>query len=600
MSKIRKKIGFRAFVAVLLSVTIIFGSMSLTSPAHATSGVDPLLGEIRLFPYNNAPLGWEYCYGQSMEIQQNAALYSVIGVAFGGNGTTHFKLPDLRAHDPLPGVGYYIATSGLFPNRFDNTGNTKLGEIKMFPYSFEPAGWLPTTGQELPIDGIYEDLYGVLGSNYGGISESTFKLPTMAAIVPQVKYYIATFETGVQKYIGEISMFPYVVTTGVVPADGRALSISSNASLYQSLGSGAIYGKNQTEFYLPDLSTISPSGYPNMYYMHQTGALPNFQGSAPTTISDNYNMNQNSTLSIGESTGVKYNDVNASVVSLVTNAIHGTVALNSNGAFTYKPNTDYAGMDSFTYKASNSYSSSAPTTVTITVNEVPPVISGVTDGDTYESKKTITFDKGSATLNGDTFISGNEVKAPGEYTLIVTSPYNHITTINFSIEDYLLTVEFNSNNETSVDNQTVQYNTAATPPTALTKTGYTFGGWFTDIGLNTVYNFATGVTDDITLYAGWTSILEEIAAVDKAELYQTQISVNEAYEMLDHVSNGTEKVSLMQRLTAVQAIIDHRVFNISDLVILIHQDHLRDINQDDNFDNEDVLILLQRISPVNR
>ena len=58
---------------------------------------DNFLGEIRLFPYPNINQvkGWVPCQGQVLSIQQNAALFSLIGVQFGGNGTTTFALPNL-------------------------------------------------------------------------------------------------------------------------------------------------------------------------------------------------------------------------------------------------------------------------------------------------------------------------------------------------------------------------------------------------------------------------------------------------------------------------------------------------------------------------
>jgi microcystin-dependent protein len=63
--------------------------------------MDPYLGEIRLFSFNNIPRGWAACEGQLLPIQQNQALFSLLGVAYGGNGTTTFALPDLRGRVPL-------------------------------------------------------------------------------------------------------------------------------------------------------------------------------------------------------------------------------------------------------------------------------------------------------------------------------------------------------------------------------------------------------------------------------------------------------------------------------------------------------------------
>lgn len=57
---------------------------------------DWFLGEIRAFPMPWAPEGWAICNGAPLQMQQNYALYALIGTTFGGNGTTTFNLPDLR------------------------------------------------------------------------------------------------------------------------------------------------------------------------------------------------------------------------------------------------------------------------------------------------------------------------------------------------------------------------------------------------------------------------------------------------------------------------------------------------------------------------
>lgn len=59
------------------------------------------LGEIKLFPFPFAPKGWALCQGQILPIAQNQALFSLIGVTYGGNGTTTFALPDLRGRVPM-------------------------------------------------------------------------------------------------------------------------------------------------------------------------------------------------------------------------------------------------------------------------------------------------------------------------------------------------------------------------------------------------------------------------------------------------------------------------------------------------------------------
>jgi len=56
----------------------------------------PFLGEIEAFAFKFAPKGWALCAGQVLPINQNTALFSLLGTTYGGNGTTTFQLPDLR------------------------------------------------------------------------------------------------------------------------------------------------------------------------------------------------------------------------------------------------------------------------------------------------------------------------------------------------------------------------------------------------------------------------------------------------------------------------------------------------------------------------
>ena len=71
----------------------------------------PYLGQITMFGGNFAPRGWALCQGQLLPISQYAALFSILGTSFGGNGTTNFGLPDLRGRVPVhPGTGAGLST----------------------------------------------------------------------------------------------------------------------------------------------------------------------------------------------------------------------------------------------------------------------------------------------------------------------------------------------------------------------------------------------------------------------------------------------------------------------------------------------------------
>lgn len=65
---------------------------------------EPYIGEIKAVAYNFAPKFWSACNGQVMPINSNQALYSLLGLQFGGNGQTNFNLPDLRGRTPV-GIG---------------------------------------------------------------------------------------------------------------------------------------------------------------------------------------------------------------------------------------------------------------------------------------------------------------------------------------------------------------------------------------------------------------------------------------------------------------------------------------------------------------
>lgn len=65
---------------------------------------EPFLSEFRLFSFVFPPKGWALCNGQLLPINQNQALFSLLGTTFGGDGRVNFALPDLRGRAPL-GVG---------------------------------------------------------------------------------------------------------------------------------------------------------------------------------------------------------------------------------------------------------------------------------------------------------------------------------------------------------------------------------------------------------------------------------------------------------------------------------------------------------------
>lgn len=127
---------------IFLTLALIIGA--LTIQPQEVKAQEPMLAEVRLFAGNFAPRGWMKCEGQILPINQNHALFSLLGTIYGGDGRTTFALPDLRGKvvvgtgtetaDRRPGnkvniaangndggqglsMCYIIATTGMFPSR---------------------------------------------------------------------------------------------------------------------------------------------------------------------------------------------------------------------------------------------------------------------------------------------------------------------------------------------------------------------------------------------------------------------------------------------------------------------------------------------------
>jgi microcystin-dependent protein len=77
---------------------------------------EPFLSEIRIMSFGFAPKGWALCNGQLLPINQNQALFSLLGTTFGGDGRVNFALPDLRSRTPIHvGSGHTLGERGGEP-----------------------------------------------------------------------------------------------------------------------------------------------------------------------------------------------------------------------------------------------------------------------------------------------------------------------------------------------------------------------------------------------------------------------------------------------------------------------------------------------------
>jgi microcystin-dependent protein len=85
---------------------------------------NPFVGEIRIFCFNFAPVGWALCNGQILSISQNTALFSLLGTMYGGDGKSNFALPNLQgrvALDSGSGTGLTLRTQGTTGGESNHT-----------------------------------------------------------------------------------------------------------------------------------------------------------------------------------------------------------------------------------------------------------------------------------------------------------------------------------------------------------------------------------------------------------------------------------------------------------------------------------------------
>ncbi len=140
--------------------------------------MNQFLGQIALFPYNFAPLNWAFCQGQLLPISQYTALFSLLGVQFGGDGRTNFALPDLRGRAPIdqgqgPGLTPYVVGSQQGVESVGLTTNTAPTHSHAFP-AFASAATTNAPNGALPAEGTQ-------AGRGGGVAVNTYAAPGTAA-----------------------------------------------------------------------------------------------------------------------------------------------------------------------------------------------------------------------------------------------------------------------------------------------------------------------------------------------------------------------------------------------------------------------------------
>ncbi|MGE3268982.1 MAG: phage tail protein [Chloroflexota bacterium] len=102
---------------------------------------EPFLSEIRIMSFVFAPKGWALCNGQLLPINQNQALFSLLGTTFGGDGRVNFALPDLRGRTPI-----HVGSSHTLGERGGEQAHTlSIAELPTHAHVLQASGNAGTT-----------------------------------------------------------------------------------------------------------------------------------------------------------------------------------------------------------------------------------------------------------------------------------------------------------------------------------------------------------------------------------------------------------------------------------------------------------------------
>jgi microcystin-dependent protein len=134
---------------------------------------EPFLSEIRMMSFVFPPKGWALCDGQFLPINQNQALFSLLGTTYGGNGQTTFALPDLRGRVPMHmGSGHTLGERGG-----EQAHTLSISEIPTHTHTLKAAsggGNQPTPANAVmaasPRNALYGPAKGQVAVNAGSVT----------------------------------------------------------------------------------------------------------------------------------------------------------------------------------------------------------------------------------------------------------------------------------------------------------------------------------------------------------------------------------------------------------------------------------------------
>jgi microcystin-dependent protein len=248
---------------------------------------EPFLSEIRIMSFIFAPKGWALCNGQLLPINQNQALFSLLGTVYGGNGTVNFALPNLQGKTPIHvGGGHTLGETGG-----EQAHTLSISEVPTHVHSLSARS--DALHHQRPPDVITHAVGIDFGvplpggkqlAGYGTERRSECRRlsgPPEHAAFPDVELLHCAArnlpipdlkeKSMAQPYVGEIRMFAgNFPPNGWMFCEGQLLPISENETLFQLIGT-TYGGDGQSTFALPDLRGRIPIHQGNGFIWPETG-----------------------------------------------------------------------------------------------------------------------------------------------------------------------------------------------------------------------------------------------------------------------------------------------------------------------------------------
>ena len=244
---------------------------------------EPFLSEVRLMSFVFAPKGWALCNGQLLPINQNQALFSLLGTTFGGDGRVNFGLPDLRGRTPIHvGSGHTLGERGG-----EQAHTLSIPELPLHTHS---AMAQPQPGTQLPAANAVLAQASNVYRTADNLTSLTATDDWERRWLPGAFEHAAVSDADVrdcaaghlsvtdlrrhgmaQPYVGEIRMFAgNFAPAGWMFCEGQLLPISENETLFQLIGT-TYGGDGESTFGLPDLRGRIPIHQGNGFVLAETG-----------------------------------------------------------------------------------------------------------------------------------------------------------------------------------------------------------------------------------------------------------------------------------------------------------------------------------------